>query len=217
MTTNITLVDENNNVLGEMDKYKAHEHPAKLHRASSVWLINDKNEVLLQKRSVQKIVGAGWWGNAICGNVRPNETFEDCAIRRLREEIGVIYQNEAGEKLQLKPIYQFIYKAYCNSKYGEFEFDQVFVEKYNGKVELNHEEASDYCWVDFNFLINEIQKNSSIPSPKETLDFSIELLKQKTAPIKINLNNKKVLLAPWSAMMLNDDRLKSYLESINSK
>lgn len=215
MTTNITLVDENNNFLGEMDKYKAHEHPAKLHRASSVWLINDKNEVLLQKRSKQKIVGAGWWGNAICGNVRPNESFKECAIRRLREEIGVI--NNENTNLNLKPIYRFIYRAYCNSKYGEFEMDQVFVEKYNGSVELNQEEASDYCWVDLDFLVNEIEKNSSITNPKETLDLSFESLKQKTAPIKININHKEELFAPWSAMMLNDDRLTSYLESINSK
>ena len=85
----VILVNSEDQRIGEIDKHQVHEHPAKLHRASSVWLINDSNQVLLQKRSSKKIVGAGWWGNAICGNVRPTESYEDCAWRRLREEIGV--------------------------------------------------------------------------------------------------------------------------------
>lgn len=203
---NVFLVDEQNNQIGEMDKFEAHQHPAKLHRCSSVWLMNDKNQVLLQKRSLKKIVGAGWWANAICGNVRPPESFNDCAIRRLREEIGVI-------GVKISPIYQFIYRAYCNEKYGEHEFDQVYFGNYNGNLILNEDEASDYCWINLNDLLNQVNANSKVIAPEQTIKMSTQQLKKSTPACEIMIKNQNELLAPWTCIMLNDPRL---IETLNN-
>ncbi|MGD9129411.1 MAG: NUDIX domain-containing protein [Candidatus Woesebacteria bacterium] len=85
----LALVDQDDREIGVMEKYQVHENPPKLHRAVSVWLINDNGEVLFQKRSKKKIVGAGLWANTICGNVRLGESYKACAFRRLKEELGM--------------------------------------------------------------------------------------------------------------------------------
>ncbi|MCB9813455.1 MAG: NUDIX domain-containing protein [Pseudomonadales bacterium] len=203
----VIVVDFDDKYVGKMDKFKAHEHPAKLHQAVSVWLINKQGKILLQKRSLEKIVGASWWANAICGNVRPDEIYLNCAKRRLKDEINI-------ENLDLIPVYKFIYKAYCNDKYGEFEFDEVFVSRYEGKVIPNASEVSEIDWVDLDELVAQININTSIPSPEQTLVMSFDQLKDRTAPCQIKINDQKKLLAPWSCMMLRDRRLISALKDL---
>lgn len=203
----VMLVDENNKYIAKMDKYEAHKHPAKLHQAVSVWLINDNNQVLMQRRSAQKIVGASWWGNAICGNVRPSEIYSACANRRLKEEIGI-------ENVQLKPVYKFKYKAYCNETYGEYEFDQVFVGKFNGEPVLNKEEVTEIAWISLEELVKNITVNAIGVSPDQTLLMSLEDLKKYTSPCDFMINERKQLLAPWTCMMLKDARLTQALRDL---
>lgn len=50
----IDIFDENNNPIGEIkEKTKAHED-GNFHRTAHIWIINDNNELLLQKRSATK-------------------------------------------------------------------------------------------------------------------------------------------------------------------
>jgi isopentenyl-diphosphate Delta-isomerase len=210
----VTLVDLENNDLGKMDKLEAHKHPAKLHRAISCWLVNKKGEILLQKRSQEKIVGANWWANSVCGNVWPKETFFDCLNRRLREELGI---NQAGAK----PIYKFVYKAFCNEQYGEYELDQVYLGKYDGEVRPNPSEVSEYFWIDAKEFISKIAMTES-PDPEQTLLMGDEELKEKTGVIKVDLAgidekfSDKTLFAPWAVMMTKDERFIRALEEMIS-
>jgi isopentenyl-diphosphate delta-isomerase len=49
----VILVDTNDNPIGLMNKLEAHEK-AVLHRAFSVFILNDKNELMLQQRAQHK-------------------------------------------------------------------------------------------------------------------------------------------------------------------
>ena len=51
MLEKVILVDEQDNVLGLMEKMEAHRL-AKLHRAFSVFAMNDRNEILLKRLSL---------------------------------------------------------------------------------------------------------------------------------------------------------------------
>ncbi|RYF23835.1 MAG: isopentenyl-diphosphate delta-isomerase, partial [Flavobacteriales bacterium] len=53
MMEKVILVDKQDREIGVMEKMQAHKE-AKLHRAFSVFLLNDKNEILLQKRAIDK-------------------------------------------------------------------------------------------------------------------------------------------------------------------
>jgi len=146
----VTLVDKDDNVLGAMDKLEAHRNGGMLHRAISVFLFRkfeDKMELLIQKRSAKKIVGAGQWANTVCGNVRPTENYLECASRRLREELGIV-----DPELALQPGAKFQYQVACNAEFSEHEIDQIFVGWYNGEVLPNPEEVATTTWVSWQSL-----------------------------------------------------------------
>jgi isopentenyl-diphosphate delta-isomerase len=136
----VILVDQQDNQIGVMDKTQAHCNPAHLHRASSVFLYNFKNQLLIQQRSHKKIVGANQWANTCCGNLRPGENYQKCAQRRLKEELGI-----TGVKLT--KVTKFYYQVKCNKKYGEHEIDTLFVGYYDGLIKPNPAEVSDFMWV----------------------------------------------------------------------
>lgn len=212
----VTLVDGNGELLGRKDKIEAHKHPVPLHLASSVWLFNTKNQVLLQKRSPKKILGSGWWANTVCGNVRPTETYYDCAHRRLKQELGITNQ-------QIQPAYKFTYKAYCDPTYGEHEIDQVYLGLYSknahaaNKILFNLEEVSDIRWVDFDSLV--AQTNLvQYPAPEQTLLQESQELAELTPPVSISVKSEKgdemLLLAPWAVFMLRSPQFSEAAEQL---
>lgn len=143
----VTLVTENDEVIGSMDKIEAHRGAGKLHRASSVFLFrkNNKNELelLIQKRSDKKIVGAGQWANTVCGNVLPEESYEDCARRRLNFELGI------AEVENLEDGSTFRYHAQCNEEFSENEIVHIFAGWFDGEVKLNKDEVAEIKWVEW--------------------------------------------------------------------
>lgn len=206
ITKEVTLIDKNDQVICHEDVYSAHQHPAKRHRAVSVWLVREmqgKKEILFQKRSLEKIVGADQWGNAICGNVKPEESYGDCAIRRLREEIGVT-------DIELSELYKFEYHVYSNEKYGENEVDQVFIGEYNGEFELNPAEVSQVEWVDLDELLMKLDDKEYI-SAEGTLEHRTDELQDKTPPMELIIEGRTFEIAPWTLIMLFDQKLQTAL------
>lgn len=145
----VILVDQNDQPIGEMDKVEAHRGDAQRHRAISVFLFNAKGELLIQQRSQQKIVGAGQWVNTCCGNVRPGESYQDCAYRRLREELGI-------KNVTLRELHKFEYHTKCNDEFSEWEIDTIFVGDYNEEVHPNPEEVAAVAWKDVSTLLVEV-------------------------------------------------------------
>jgi isopentenyl-diphosphate Delta-isomerase len=209
MTTkpiSLVEVDENGQTLGEVDLFEAHRYPGRLHRAVSVWLVNSQGQTLLQQRSDEKIVGAGWWGNAICGNVRSNESEEACARRRLLEEIGIV-------DAEISPIYSFNYRCFGNDQYGEFEHDQVYVGVYEGSISPNPTEVSRTIWHDANSLL-QLASEVEYPDAPTTLSFGHDELRLATKPKLMFINQENLLFSPWTLLMLRDLRLKQALMNL---
>ena len=121
----VVLVDEQDKPVGVMEKMQAHRE-GKLHRAFSVFIFNDKGEMLLQQRAFNKYHSAGLWTNACCSHPKPNETTETAAARRLNEELGF--------KTSLEKLFDFTYKASFENGLTEYEFDHVFSGIYNGEI-----------------------------------------------------------------------------------
>ena len=61
-----------------------------LHRAIHVLVFNSRGEVFLQKRSMTKDREPGKWDSSCSGHVDSGENYDACAVRELREEIGLI-------------------------------------------------------------------------------------------------------------------------------
>ncbi len=139
----VILVNEQDEVVGQLDKVAAHLGSGQLHRACSVFLFNQDGELLVQRRSRFKIVAARQWGNTICGNVRPGENYRECAIRRLREELGVT-------GVELEEIGKFQYEVEFENGFSEREIDTVFAQKVDSslKLNLNPSEVEVVDWIE---------------------------------------------------------------------
>jgi len=148
MNEMVILVDRQDCQIGVEEKLKVHRE-GKLHRAFSVFVFNEKGEMLLQKRAPHKYHSGGLWTNACCSHPRPDEAIEPAAARRLQEEMGFA--------CHLRKAFHFIYKAKFDGGLIEHEFDHVFIGNYNGKVNPDANEVAEYRWLDIHALRNELK------------------------------------------------------------
>jgi isopentenyl-diphosphate delta-isomerase len=147
----VILVNEKDEAIGSMEKIEAHEK-ALLHRAFSIFIFNKKGEMLLQKRAATKYHSAGLWTNACCSHPQPGEDLLLSATKRLQEEMGF--------ETTITKAFDFIYNAPFDNGLTEYEFDHVFIGSYDGAVEPNHEEVSDYCYKSMADLKESVVDNS---------------------------------------------------------
>jgi isopentenyl-diphosphate delta-isomerase len=170
----IILVDKNDKPIGFEEKIKAHENGGKLHRAFSVFIFNSKGEMLLQLRSGKKHHFGGLWANTCCSHPRKGEDTADAAHRKLKQEFGF--------DTKLKEIFSFIYhEPDKNSNLSEYEFDHVFIGKFDGEPKLNPEEVDEFRWIKIEDLKKDMQNNihNYVPWFKIAIDRVLENLSQR--------------------------------------
>lgn len=83
----LILVDARNRAVGRAEKWAVHREGLR-HRAFSIFLVDERGRLLLQRRSRAKYHSAGLWANSCCGHPRPGERTLAAARRRLGEELG---------------------------------------------------------------------------------------------------------------------------------
>jgi isopentenyl-diphosphate delta-isomerase len=145
---NVILVNENDEQIGLMPKLEAHEK-AVLHRAFSVFVLNSKNEIMLQQRAHQKYHSPLLWTNTCCSHQREGETNIEAGSRRLFEEMGF--------KTELKELFHFIYKAPFDNGLTEHELDHVMIGYYNDAPVINQEEVEDWKWMKIEDVKNDME------------------------------------------------------------
>lgn len=172
----IDIFDENNNPIGKIkEKQQAHEE-GDFHRTAHIWIMNDKNELLLQKRSASKKSHPNCWDISGAGHIKAGESVINGAIRELKEELGAEAKEEELEyiatvkstKNPKNKEYQYIYLLHTNKRIDEYIFEDAEVSevKYvyykdlekmvEEKIEglLIHEEEYKYL---FEYIRNKIE------------------------------------------------------------
>jgi isopentenyl-diphosphate delta-isomerase len=150
---NVILVNEKDEPIGLMPKMEAHEK-AVLHRAFSVFVLNSKNEIMLQQRAHHKYHSPLLWTNTCCSHQREGETNIQAGSRRLFEEMG--FQTD------LKELFHFIYKAPFDNGLTEHELDHVMIGYYNDAPNINTEEVEDWKWMPIEAVKSDIQNNPDL-------------------------------------------------------
>jgi isopentenyl-diphosphate delta-isomerase len=84
----LILVDERNRATGFGGKTAVHR-AGLLHRAFSIFIVDDRGRIVLQQRSRSKYHSGGLWANSCCGHPRRGERTASAARRRLGEELGL--------------------------------------------------------------------------------------------------------------------------------
>jgi isopentenyl-diphosphate Delta-isomerase len=147
----VVLVNEADEVLGLMPKNEAHVKGL-LHRAISVILYDKEGKMILQQRADAKYHWAGVWSNACCTHPRENESYVDCANRRVKEELGIL--------VDLKHNFTFIYKAFDDaSGLTEHELDYVFEGVFEGEIPFNENEVKAVKSISMKDLSQDILDN----------------------------------------------------------
>ncbi len=149
----VILVDINDEPIGLMEKMAAHEQ-ALLHRAFSVFILNDNNEIMLQQRAASKYHSPLLWTNTCCSHQRPGETNIQAGKRRLQEEMGF--------EVDLTELFHFIYKAPFDNGLTEHELDHVMIGKYNSEPNINTDEVESWKWMSIDAIKTDMQENPEL-------------------------------------------------------
>jgi isopentenyl-diphosphate delta-isomerase len=150
---NVILVNQKDEQIGLMPKLEAHEK-AVLHRAFSVFILNSKNEIMLQQRAHHKYHSPLLWTNTCCSHQREGETNIQAGSRRLFEEMGF----ETG----LKELFHFIYKAPFDNGLTEHELDHVMIGYYEDEPKINSEEVENWKWMCIEHVRSDMQLHPEI-------------------------------------------------------
>jgi len=145
----VVLVDKNDKSIGTMEKMEAHEKGI-LHRAFSVFVFNEKKELMLQQRALSKYHSPGLWTNTCCSHPRQGEETIDAAHRRMEEEMGF--------DCEFKEAFDFIYKSNVGQGLIEHELDHVFIGTSSKQPEINPEEVHDWKYLSMDIIRTEMDE-----------------------------------------------------------
>lgn len=171
---NVILVDPSDKQIGISEKLEAHKKGL-LHRAFSVFLFNNQNQLLLQRRAEEKYHSAGLWTNTCCSHPSPGEFLIKSAQNRLKEEMGI--------STSLTPLFSFIYRAEFDNGLIEHELDHVFIGTFNAAPLPNPNEVGEWKYAS----IEEIKKE--IEQDPESYTFWFKLIYERV--FNYISNNKK--------------------------
>jgi isopentenyl-diphosphate delta-isomerase len=153
----LILVDPSDEVVGYLDKAQAHDGEGILHRAFSLFVFNDKGQLLLQRRAAEKRLWPGFWSNSCCSHPRQSETMDLAVHRRLEQELGL----SAG----LQFTYKFEYRAPFGDVGSEHELCWVYVGRTTTEPVVNTTEIMDWRWIDSTALTDAIDAHPERYTP----------------------------------------------------
>lgn len=128
------LVDEHDQVLGSCRRGDAHRQGLR-HRAVHILVMDPAGRVLLQKRSLHKDINPGLWDTSAAGHVDFGESYRDCAVRELGEELGIIPAPEP------RPLF----KLPASAQTG-WEFVQVYLVRWEAAIQFHAGEIDEIRW-----------------------------------------------------------------------
>ncbi|RLA20345.1 MAG: NUDIX hydrolase [Gammaproteobacteria bacterium] len=130
----LSVVDEGDRVIGQMGRGEIHRLGLR-HRSVHLLVFNQAGELLLQKRSMTKDSCPGYWDSSAAGHVEAGESYDQCVMREVTEELGVVLKELPSEICKLSP-----------SKDNGMEFCQAYQVVYEGPFIPEEGEVDELCW-----------------------------------------------------------------------
>ncbi|EIC28964.1 NUDIX hydrolase [Methylomicrobium album] len=130
----LAVVDENDSVIGTSPRHLVHTSLMR-HRAVHILVFDDSGRLFLQKRSMLKDLNPGLWDTSAAGHVDAGEDYNSCAVRELREELGVEHRGPLTPVFKMPPTAE-----------NGMEFVQVYRVTHNGPFALAADEIDEGGW-----------------------------------------------------------------------
>lgn len=127
------VVDKHGNKLGSATRSECHNGEGKTHLAFMAFIIL-KGKIILTRRSGNKSLWSGFWDASVVSHVLANETVENAAKRRGKEELGVV--------VNFKDLGAFYYFA-KHGKSAENEYCHVLIGATKDKIHPNPVEIEE--------------------------------------------------------------------------
>ncbi len=144
----LDIVDDNDCIVGLRPRSEIHRLGLK-HRAVHILVFNSKGELFLQCRSMKKDKCPGLWDSSASGHLDCGEDYDKCAVRELREELGITIILTRMFKIPA-----------CKETDNEFVW--VYKGFYDGEFKLNIDEISEGKWFSINEIDALIESSESI-------------------------------------------------------
>ena len=125
------IVNENGETIGSATRSECHSGSFLLHPVVHLHIFNEKDELYLQKRSMDKDVQPGKWDTSVGGHVNLNETVLEALQREVFEELNIS---------SFKPLFAFRYVFQSNI---EKELINSFITYYSDSIDPNPIEISE--------------------------------------------------------------------------
>jgi len=125
------VVNDRDEVIARKPRGEIHRLKLK-HRAVHVLVFNSRGELFLQKRSRRKDCFPGAWDSSASGRLDSGETYGACAVRELREEIGLELAEPPRSLFKVDACpdtgYEFVW-VYCCAAEGPFTLHPEEIER----------------------------------------------------------------------------------------
>ena len=148
------LVNEQDEVIGQ--EYRGIVHrKGLLHRAVYCWVFNPEGDVLIQRRSPLKKIGANQWDLSVAEHLQPGEDYLTAVVRGLSEELGI--NTETSEVAgPLQPTHR---RELHQGEFHDVELVRSYrLEGWPDGVELTDGEVAEVKWISLEKLQEEVSK-----------------------------------------------------------
>ncbi len=153
----LVLVDDNDRELGLDTRENCHRGNGRRHRAFVVFLFDDKERMLLQRRSAKKKLWPGYWDVSVTSHVYKDETYEHAGIRRSMQELGTRVS-------ELERVLDYTYFAKFG-EYAENEFCVLLIGKLEDGVKVDPDEIMETKLVQMDELAKDVAKDPESYTP----------------------------------------------------
>jgi isopentenyl-diphosphate delta-isomerase len=163
-TEQLILVDEADREIGHLNKAACHAGAGTLHRAFSLFIFNDEDQLLIQQRGARKQLWPLYWSNSCCSHPRYGESMSSAIHRRLMEELGL--------SCPLEFLFKFKYQAQYDGAGAEHELCSVFFGRSSTQVRSNREEIGAWRWISVPQLEREFDEDKHPFTPWFKLEWA---------------------------------------------
>ena len=149
------ILDEQGNKTGKIKKREDVHRDGDWHKSVHIWIVNDKNEVLLQKRSSNKDSHPNMWDISCAGHLIAGDTSISGALREAKEELGLDLCSSQLQLIGQRKKASCYTQAFINNEFSDVYLLRLSIDIH--ELQLQTEEVSEVKFVSLDTFKNMIR------------------------------------------------------------